>query len=498
MRAQTFSNLHRELASLSSLEQKLHASRLSLGYACNSSGTLARINRLPSEVLVMIFTLATQRWINHDYVAVESQEVSATSLSSVCSQWRSLMLQSAPFWTRIDLDLSGIHAETSYLIADLWVDRSQNAPLEVSVAEGEGIQDSGVIITSWDVDRAVRFLSPLMQRVSAFQIQAYGLSSSDPIDKLLACWIKEGQFGSARSLGIFMDDSPWNFPGNGDMYVFPIRFSEFFGSLKTLSLCNAMVAFDNLVFSGLVELRLEFMHEWNPTTSEIAKILSCSPKLRLLTLINVQVSSLSTPAPSSAVLNDLETLTLESERPSDLWSILQSISSSSSAIRLSLMLEEAHEYMSELQSFVMRCKVVMLCLVRNTVADRLFAASIPRAPYLRTLALKNLVLTHNVVYEGTILGSYGPPTLELWPTLREMHIIDCNPHEDFLKRFANLLRPQESIVLYENTPEHLVELKPDVRQRLQEELVKSGIKLEWGNNGQCYADPTCLWTFVHN
>ncbi|KAG8710167.1 hypothetical protein FRC08_017529 [Ceratobasidium sp. 394] len=99
-----FMDLDLDLPRLPLYEQKLQEARLRLNLARNSSQTLVLINSLPPEVLTMIFTLATQDWVNEDYQCAGQEEAaSASDIAGVCRLWRRVMLQSHTFWSELEL-----------------------------------------------------------------------------------------------------------------------------------------------------------------------------------------------------------------------------------------------------------------------------------------------------------------------------------------------------------------------------------------------------------
>lgn len=288
LREGAIANLDLEIPSVISYEQTLSKCRSSLSLLRNSSYTLNPINNLPSEVLLMILSLASQNWISEDYVTVGSERrAPVPTLSAVCSLWRRLMLQSPTFWTALELVLIGRASNPHYQLAQLWAERSQSVFLDVRVTEGEEVWKPRTDVYSRDISRAVKFLVPLMPRVRKLSIIGYSSAADKVVDNLVACWVQYGTPNAMENLEISLD-------GELEMLQLPEpdgdsdRFDYFDGlsrCLKYLSLENAFLDRSIFVFPELVELHISFPEEWYPNSSDMAAMLAASPRLRSLTLI---------------------------------------------------------------------------------------------------------------------------------------------------------------------------------------------------------------------
>ncbi|KAG9124634.1 hypothetical protein FRC07_010844 [Ceratobasidium sp. 392] len=286
------------------------------------STRLAPINSLPSEVLHMILSLASRQWVNEDYTYVGNlEETSITKLSSVCSMWRSLMLRSHTFWTDIELLLASPSTKGRYQLAELWADRSRGAPLDVYISESELVSVPGRDLASWNISDIAGFLAPLMPRVRALKVHSQSSSADTLIRALIAGWIQHGCIGRAEVLEICVDEEldVVELPGEENDEITQNNLTTFFGSLRTLRLQNTLIDRSFAIHSGLVELWLESIGNWYPTQVEIVGILAASPRIRLLTLINLDIREPLISMPNPVALNELEVLTLEAAYPEYLW-----------------------------------------------------------------------------------------------------------------------------------------------------------------------------------
>lgn len=493
LREKAYADLGLELPSLPSLEQALQSSRSSLNLARNSSYSLVPVNSLPSEILHMIFSLANQKWLSEDYIYVGNlEEASVTTLSSVCSSWRSLMLQSGEFWSQLQFTLVGPSSTPHLKQATLWAKRSGDGPLDICVSEGETEYEQETTISDWDINRAILSLTPLMPRVRRLEIHAPSLFSRHLIHRLVACWVQNGTIGMASGFEVYVGEEfdPVILPDDR----LPLgTFHAFFGSLKSLRLENTVMNLRSLACTGLIELHLESIQGWSLTISEIAVILRANPRLRSVALVDISIASSSDPMPHPAALNYLETLTLEEESPSHLWEVLLVVTSSSSAVRLSLTLASDPKCVSAVHLFFSRCKVTMLCLRADSLKDSVISAILVPMPHLQTLVLQYLTLVGETLRSFTDNRSSVPHPPILWPNLRTMTLYYCDLTRHSITQLGTLLQPSQKLLVanIQNEPESYI--SAELRNEEQEDFMRRGVELVWLEDA---GDPTMRWMFV--
>ncbi|KAG8720146.1 hypothetical protein FRC08_001097 [Ceratobasidium sp. 394] len=332
-----FMDLDLDLPRLPLYEQKLQEARLRLNLARNSSQTLVPINSLPPEVLTMVFTLATQDWVNEDYQRAGLEEAaSASDIAGVCRLWRRVMLQSHTFWSELELALANPSSDAYYKRAVLWAERSHSALLGVSVREEKTMPSLDVRPSGdWEISKLVSFLTPLMPRVRSLKICSQGRYANKLAPALLDCWAQYGSVGTAKALEIRVDlDLPeLELPGisfnKGASSLYPRNFKQFLSSLQVIRLENLAVHWGHGLYSGLTEIWIEFplQSNWYPTQIEVASLLAANPSLRSLLLYSIRMCPHRGSTPAPVALDNLEVLCLETMASAkDLSQILPLIS----------------------------------------------------------------------------------------------------------------------------------------------------------------------------
>ncbi|QRV97060.1 F-box-like protein [Ceratobasidium sp. AG-Ba] len=503
LRDDAFAELDLELPSLSSLEQTLSKSRCSLETLRNSSFRLSPINSIPSEILLMIFSLASQDWVEEEYVETTNKtKANACILSSVCTLWRRLMLSSTSFWSHIELVLTGFSTLPSLKTAELWAQRSRGALLDVSISESDKATERNAEATYWSVSRAVEFLAPLFPRVRKLKVHTDDGLAQIIAKRFAKSWVNQGAVGSAEALDIRLEEGleVVSLPGD-ETDLSPQSFNAFFTSLRVLRLRNALIDLNGLGCTGLEELHLQYLPGWNPTASEIATILQANPRLRSLAFIDISFFS-DLPATTDPIaLDRLEVLTLEGGIPFNLWSVLRLIKSSSDAVRLSFSMGNDAQYIDSLHSFLGRCRVTMLHLQGETRSELHISAILTPMPFLKTLILRYFTLDDKILQDFLRQRSSDPQPLHLWPNLESFYLLGSNPSRDFVSRLGSLLLPAQELLIGEDPARHeeiLIEVEES--GELYDELSRRGVELVWiDDSSHMFAwDPTTKWTFVHN
>ncbi|KAG8765967.1 hypothetical protein FRC12_007172 [Ceratobasidium sp. 428] len=339
----------------------------------SKSQSIAPINRLPSEILAMIFTLASNRCIIHDETDSGSQLVMPTIFSSVCGLWRQISLSTCSLWSHLDISMKNFEYGVPCHRWELWESRSRPGPLSVHISD-EGFT-WGREAAEAMVTEIVSFLTPHMTRVS--EIHAMSCKSKFPNYMLdvLALWAREGAAKPARLLKIGDHKSAFgdiNLRGRLSHTAQPVttdNFEAFFQSLHTLHLHRAFIPWDSSVYHGLVDLYLtagaHSPQQWFPTQSQLARVLAACPKLRSLRLTDFTVRLDRDFIPSPIILDHLEVLSLLQPNSFDykiMKRVLPLIGSSSSSFEVSLKLNMETDFTAITRSFFSRCNLTRLHL----------------------------------------------------------------------------------------------------------------------------------------
>ncbi|KAG8688426.1 hypothetical protein FRC08_011445, partial [Ceratobasidium sp. 394] len=367
---QTQSRIDLELFSLQSEEEKLKQTRLALASQQSRSQAFPPIYKLPSEILVAIFTVASGRYTRHDRTRNRrATHVSPIVLSGVCSSWRQLATRAPSLWSYIDITIGGVPFTPCSAQTRLWLERSRNVPLYINIRDRNYVYPYVQYdILDIHVAELAAFLAPLMPRVRALDIWTT-LGIHGVLPSVMECWVKNGSSGIKKTLQLFthiFDDqvniSLGPAPGGS---VSVEEFNIFLRSFSRIFVQSCAIS-DRIAFhEGLVELHLQEMDDYRcPTQQEFAMMLSACPGLRILVLANCWIEP-SDETPSPVTLNHLESLSLESEPDIHGFQyVLPLLIIGSEALSMSLTLDDEPDFIAEAKAFFSRTKVTRLC-IRN-------------------------------------------------------------------------------------------------------------------------------------
>ncbi|KAG9082922.1 hypothetical protein FRC07_014064, partial [Ceratobasidium sp. 392] len=486
----TLDELDPELPRLNIHEERLQEARLRLNGARNLSQTAAPINSLPPEILVTIFFLATQEWVDEDYQHVGlDMTTSASDLSGVCRLWRRVTFHCHSLWSEIDLLLTGSSSTASYKRAALWAERSQNAPLNVNVGTGDdALYANEPHRQESEISQAVTFLAPLMPRVRALRINSDKSPATKLVSSLLYCWVQNGVIGTAKELGIRSNidlqelELPGISPNARDRSLRPQELSAFLSSLSNVHFENVALNWGHQIYSGLTEICIEFAFQshWFPSQPDVANLLAANPGLRSLLLYGVRIRAQNASVPTPVPLDHLKVLGLETMDAKDLGLILPLISSTSDAIRVSLSLNDDPTFISAARAFFSRTKVTLLHADGALPGgDPTISALFVYMPYLHTLVVQCCNLSEDVLQDLVHRRASDNKSMDFWPALRQLYVLQCDTNPQILRQIVDIHAPR-MLWLYETRLNNRSGYSlPQARTELQEELSQRGVQLIW-------------------
>ncbi|KAG8780374.1 hypothetical protein FRC12_023124 [Ceratobasidium sp. 428] len=391
--------------------------RFSLRAMRNTSDSLIPINSLPIEILSTILILVVQKGKNE-----------ICNLTLVCKLWRRITLQTPGCWSQIELPV-GPDDYLAYSRVDLWAKRAQSHPLSLSIWERPHPLEK-FNYGEEDIDYAADCLVSLLPRVHTVEFQSDGMEMDELVPEILGYWVQRGSAGIAKTLKIHIRlerntvHLSINHGSIGRYGPTLDYYKTFFGSLQTLVLENAKLDWRLGFYSGLVDLYLGPVRQFNPYTQwDIAAILEGSPKLRSLAFVDVEIEiDQNDPrVPSAIALNNLGLLRLESkESRQNLWVALQMIASTSDSIRLSLTFEDHPEFFPAVHSFLERHKVAAVYITSShfEICPSV-SSSFVRMPHLEYLAIQRW----SVFCESR---RDAPTCADFWPKLDNLCLINCD------------------------------------------------------------------------
>lgn len=179
---------------------------------------------------------------------------------------------------------------------------------------------------------AIDLLGPYMRQLRSLQLMFLNFHE---LQSVLDCWLDHGAAGSlsefrvttsAAHLSLFRESNPRS----------PIQLAGLFRSIRILSLNQVGFDWSTVAFKGLDELTLCNIEPSEcPSPTQLAKILSASPGLRLLNLTYITIrqwTQSTTPPPVK--LSFLETLTLIGLTDADIRTLVSILSLGQQELKL--------------------------------------------------------------------------------------------------------------------------------------------------------------------
>lgn len=277
--------------------ETLRALRLSakLDAIRNRSAIAVPVGRLPPEMLSTIFTMAadsTRSALTQAPNQADELPEIANVISSVCSHWRRVALDTPALWAHIDLNRKGGLSH-----AALWLDRARSYPLHVSsnLSNREGLDQEWIALLK---PHSYHFHSLILDLDFVGQSIFHNACAHHVIEPLR------------------LDYLALSFDSDGDISVWEVNLlpSEMQGLLGTHSIHLDNVSLGSLsspAFQGLYHLCLDGLtNDSAPSLKQIFEVLRSNPNLQYFELSRAHFdidTQLDIPL---VTMNKLETLRL--------------------------------------------------------------------------------------------------------------------------------------------------------------------------------------------
>ncbi|KAG8681156.1 hypothetical protein FRC08_015812, partial [Ceratobasidium sp. 394] len=421
-------HLEEEISSLSSLQHSIQSAKGTLVRARNNSVALVPINMLPLEVLSDIFTLGQQHCVHNMVTQYHAQTAAfrlVDVLSRVCTNWRRVSLNIRELWSHIDLIMNTDHELFGALCgrAELWLKRARGCPLHIHLHElrGDGDTDDGPSEHGYTTHEDIkRILNQNLRHVVSVQLWSdTGYPFEDFPWELFDTRIYESQ-APLHNFSIFN----WS-DRTGLIKIPDRRFACFSRPVSMLHLYGVAVPWGSRVCHGLTELCLEYLQpNVAPTLAQIANILTASPRLRLLTLVDVDIN-LNLPYHGDPIpLYDLEALNFRWLGSGSLRYVLPLLAPGPRPLSMSVCCRDKDSFDKGVEAFFERSNVTTL-----------FVAYLCRStwyPLPRSLRMSLQVLA---IIGSTFLSDEEPNIIStntdnlmphestICPNLRELHLL---------------------------------------------------------------------------
>ncbi|KAG8709366.1 hypothetical protein FRC09_000718, partial [Ceratobasidium sp. 395] len=322
---------------------------VSLAAASNRSMVPASINRLPPETLARIFRFSKTYCVCDNGFQING-------LTGVCVYWRQIALEIANLWTHVDVSL-----QTPRRLIELLLDRSKTLPIHVHFfslePQEETIDEVNNAQTEYPIGDTIVVLEPQLRRVCTLSITS-STYRWHFVFAVLNAWSDHDNAGLLKSLEV---DRSRAF----GTYVLGIskrnrNIEKMLLGTGTLYLRSTVFQWDSDIYSGLVDLQLDFDNDVFIPLSRLANILAVCPALSILKLTGLRVRGVANWVRPSIVMEHLECINLTDMKPDDASSVLSLITLPGPRAELGVSISRASKLDDKLADFFARSKITTL------------------------------------------------------------------------------------------------------------------------------------------
>ncbi|QRV92767.1 F-box-like protein [Ceratobasidium sp. AG-Ba] len=270
--------------------------------AANRSNARSKINILPPELLLEIFSIS-------ESCCMRDSKSCFQNFAGVCSYWRQLALGETHLWTHVDIG-PGMPRSLSKLMFT----RSQCSPVHIHIH----ISKVPPLFCAIDEEKEniLELMSPHIHRVRTLGILVCP-GAEALVTSTLSFWLNRGDPSVAKSLWIRRPQA------TSTVFYRPIEEEDestagrgnpkaMINALTQLELQRIVLKWNFHTYRGLFELQLSFKKpHFSPRISDklLARILSANPRLVTLKISNLNVHrTYSTEPVEPAFLNHLKNL----------------------------------------------------------------------------------------------------------------------------------------------------------------------------------------------
>lgn len=377
-------------------------------------------------------------------------------------------------WTHIDLTIGQLQDEGHRFYVEPALQRSEQLPLHVHIAE------FGAKIRNNRFDIAVSLLAPHASRILSLRVACGLISARETVLGIF-------RHTAPKSLCAFHLHDTYNYEAGEQIadvlnLLFASDSETSPRSLQTLSLRMSCLPIQNFTFSELVELKLvlEMPGAFTPTLSQVAGVLAACPRLRVLALVKLGLSTESEVPVCPVFLPNLEILDLRATHITALLPLLSIMALSSTPLSISVSVDphSSIDDLRRLRPFLQRSFTTRLCMVAMQGIgdlDMLLEFLADELPSIEELALYHWPMRHQ-------------PTRSLntdhFSRLHTLHIIQCSIEPDVLRYLVAHSAVQ--LVQIEPSPygdyyssEDLSDIGPSVRDRKYQVIGTGEPDFEW-------------------
>ncbi|QRW11603.1 F-box-like protein [Ceratobasidium sp. AG-Ba] len=446
-------SVNSELDSIRLDAEKLARAHLSLSRERNRSEALVPVHRLPQEILSTMMIAACARLTRSDREYDNQRYSSPFTLSSVCSSWRQVALNTPRIWSFIDVIAeSQTPRDDTYRLPMLLVERSGNAPLYLSVWDDTNprIKDIRALNNS-ELQDLIDFLEPLMPRVCVLDIASYE-PPTEIIPDILAMWVENHSPHLRKSLYVqdfyLKNLDAYEVGATPDTPLSEVQFNEFFQSINRLVAQSCSISPTLTGNAGLVDLHLKDIDEsYALAQTTLARLLYQCPNLETLVLLDCWVNESET-TPNPVPLMKLKSISLEFyDEPDSITHVLPLLGASSNLLDVSLSWANTPQFILDARSFFQRTRILRLYAATNGHDDNGLSpvALLCPLPYLEELVITRFDL-HNEEPLTTLSIGMGS---DLWPRLHTLYLNNSKTDPGFVSKLVKLAPSLQFLYCYQ-------------------------------------------------
>lgn len=357
------------------------------------------------------------------------------SLLSVCRYWRSVTINTSPFWSYIFIDMAGKRVQRGLDRALVWLSRARAMPLDVYIwsSRRESTSLPSVTLNAFPrvlplVGKQARTLDLSLTATTYFNMILKNLTDDSASNTLLHIFISTSDAieGSSTLMGWLSQCQ----------------------RLQTLRLDVNTLHFDYFPsMPSLVDLELR-SDSVTVTTEQLSNIFHACPSLRRLKLEEVDVQDTASNDLVPAPLHNLEVLSLWLL---DISLVLPMILSESESLRLSIVFDmyaEDLELLDPIIRFSPRATITKLRLNMHYIAPHGLRRLLRSLPKLQTFSLLDSTLDSNMAAALRGCGEPGPgeeAVSSIFPVPRAVWLEQCEIEDEAALRSLVRVRPPQQL-----------------------------------------------------
>ncbi|KAG9125724.1 hypothetical protein FRC07_006465 [Ceratobasidium sp. 392] len=403
----------------------------------------------------------------------------APPFAIVCAQWRQLYLRWHVASSHLDLIVGGSVADAYYHYAEARAANSIDAPIHLSIRDWVNKSVNAKAVSVDEVAKLISFVTPLLPRVCAIDI-TFKFRSQRLLDSVVSSWAK---CGSSILPKVF---KVWNTSESGPLELkapteSPTEFRDFFSPLQTLALYNCTIASDTSVYRGLVDLRIDWLHN-DASPLNITDILAASPNLRSLAVEDVKFVELGENIEMIPLMSLQNISVSQSKIENSLKHLLPLLDTGSNSTNVIMRVILPPDFIPESRAFFLRSSVKRIFTYGNERYHHSIVASLCPAPDLQELVLRDCSLKYDPDEDSSITDENGN-TCTPWPLLHTLYLVGCTFEFEALRKFV-LSHPMRKLRVYNGY------IQPDVRRKMKPEECEEleGMFSQTGIDVKCVQD----------